>query len=251
MDSEKTNYISQIAKKLEDIGFSEEPGSILYSGNETLVEGDFYFLGDNPGGNTNLSVADDTVMNQLKRADQTFNEYFQGIWKKRNQSPSPPGMATLQLRIKLLFSRLGINLRKTCSSNLIFVRSPVLSELHLNEKMAQERCWEIHQIMLSIVKPKIVIVFGDSSRDFIISKMRIIEESEQYSLPSRKKDYIFKSVKGTVLLNDAGIEHKICLLSMPHLSRFKIDARGDETNSAYDARTALDWMNKQKDRHLS
>ena len=245
------DYISQIAKKLKETGFAEEPGAILYSGNETLVEGDFYFLGDNPGGNTNLSVANDTVMNQLLRKDETFNEYFQGIWKKSNQPPSPPGGATLQLRIKILFSRLGINLRKTCSSNLNFVRSPVLSELHLNEKMTQEKCWEIHQIILSIVKPKIVFVFGDGARDFIISKMKIIEESEPYSLPSRKKEYIFRSVRGTVQVDGSSSEHKICLLSMPHLSRFKIDARGDETNSAYDARTAIDWMNEEKNRYLS
>ena len=251
MGVQMADYISQIAKKLEDIGFSEEPGSILYSGNETLVEGDFYFLGENPGGNTNLSVANDTVMNQLKRTDKTFNEYFQGIWKQRNPSPSPPGGATLQLRIKILFSRLGINLRKTCSSNLNFVRSPVLSELHLNEKMAQEKCWEIHQIILSIVKPKIVIVFGDSARDFIISKMKIIEESEPYSLPSRNKEYIFRSIRGTLQLDSTGSEHKICLLSTPHLSRFKVDARGDETNNAYDARTAIDWMNEEKNRYMS
>ena len=118
--------------------------------------------------------------------------------------------ATLQLRIKILFSRLGINLRKTCSSNLNFVRSPVLSELHLNEKMTQEKCWEIHQIILSIVKPKIVFVFGDGARDFIISKMKIIEESEPYSLPSRNKEYIAKisllsliNAKGSNLLDYA------------------------------------------------
>ena len=244
------DYISQIAKKLKETGFAEEPGAILYSGNETLVEGDFYFLGDNPGGNTNLSVANDTVMNQLLRKDETFNEYFQGIWKKRNQPPSPPGGATLQLRIKILFSRLGINLKKTCSSNLIFVRSPVLSELHLNEKMAQERCWEVHKIMLSIVKPKVVIVFGDSARDFIVSKMKIIEESEPYLLSSRNKDYTFRSVRGTVQLEDSDSQHEICLISTPHLSRFKIDAKGSETNSAYDARTAIDWMNSEKNKYL-
>ena len=41
MGVQMADYISQIAKKLEDIGFSEEPGSILYSGHETLLEGDF------------------------------------------------------------------------------------------------------------------------------------------------------------------------------------------------------------------
>ena len=86
-----TDYISQIAKKLEETGFDREPGSILYSGNETLAKGDYYFLGDNPGGNTNLSVSIDTVMDQLKRTDTSFNEYFQGIWKKRNQAPFPRG----------------------------------------------------------------------------------------------------------------------------------------------------------------
>jgi len=245
-----TDYISQIAKKLEETGFDREPGSILYSGNETLAKGDYYFLGDKPGGNTNLSVSIDTVMDQLKRTDTSFNEYFQGIWKKRNQAPSPPGGAILQLRIKILFSRLGINLRKTCSSNLIFVRSPVLNELHINKDIAEERCWEIHKIMLSIVQPKIIIVFGDNAGDFIISKMKIDEESEPYVLPSRKKDYIFRSIRGTVQLDNPDLEHKICLLSLPHLSRFKIDARGDETNSAYDARTALEWMNEEKTRYM-
>ena len=81
--------------------------------------------------------------------------------------------------------------------------------------------------------------------------MKIIEESEPYSLPSRNKEYIFRSVRGTVQVDGSSSEHKICLLSMPHLSRFKIDARGDETNSAYDARTAIDWMNEEKNRYLS
>ena len=104
--------------------------------------------------------------------------------------------------------------------------------------------------MLSIVKPRIVIVFGDSARDFIISKINIIEESEPYSLPSKNKVYIFRSIRGSVQLDSSGSEHKICLLSLPHLSRFKIDARGAETNSAYDARTAIDWLNEEKFRYM-
>ena len=55
--------LEKISKKLEEIGFDKELGSILYSGNETLTKGNFYFLGLNPGGNTNMSVSEDTVMN--------------------------------------------------------------------------------------------------------------------------------------------------------------------------------------------
>ena len=72
-----------------------------------------------------------------------------------------------------------------------------------------------------------------------------------FSLPSRNKEYIFRSIRGTLQLDSTGSEHKICLLSMPHLSRFKVDARGDETNNAYDARTAIDWMNEEKNRYMS
>ena len=60
------NSLEKISNKLEEIGFDKEPGSILYSGNETLSKGNFYFLGLNPGGNSNLSVSEDTVINQLK-----------------------------------------------------------------------------------------------------------------------------------------------------------------------------------------
>ena len=80
--------------------------------------------------------------------------------------------------------------------------------------------------------------------------MKIIEESEPYLLPSRNKDYIFRSVRGTVQLEDSDSQHEICLISTPHLSRFKIDAKGSETNSAYDARTAIDWMNSEKNKYL-
>ena len=115
------NSLEKISNKLEEIGFDKEPGSILYSGNETLSKGNFYFLGLNPGGNTNLSVSEDTVINQLKKKDSTFNEYFQGVWKERGKQPTPPGQSILQQRIKILFSRLRVDLRKTCSSNLVFV----------------------------------------------------------------------------------------------------------------------------------
>jgi|TARA_B110000263_G_scaffold229733_1_gene223729 hypothetical protein len=245
----KSNIL-RISKKLEEIEFNKEPGSILYSGNETLTEGDYYFLGLNPGGNTNISVSSDTVMNQLRRKDTNFNEYFQGIWKERNKPATSPGMAILQLRIKTLFSRLGIDLRKTFSSNLVFVRSPVLSELHLNWNDAGEKCWEVHKVMLSIVKPKIILVFGDDARDFIRKKM-IVKTSDLWNLESTNKEYIFGCITGSLLVGDSNEQHEVCLISTPHLRRFKIDAKGLETNSAYDARLALNWMDKKIKENLT
>ena len=238
------NSLEKISNKLEEIGFDKEPGSILYSGNETLSKGNFYFLGLNPGGNTNLSVSEDTVINQLKKKDSTFNEYFQGVWKERGKQPTPPGQSILQQRIKILFSRLRVDLRKTCSSNLVFVRSPVLSELHLDWEEAAEKCWEIHKIMLSTVQPKILLVFGDEARDFIQKKMVVIDR-EFFELESQNKDYIFGCIKGSIPIDDLTSLEQVSLISTPHLRRFKIDAKGWETNSAYDTRPAIEWMDEK------
>ena len=37
-------------KKLDSLGISQEKGSIIYSGNEILRKGRFYFMDVNPGG---------------------------------------------------------------------------------------------------------------------------------------------------------------------------------------------------------
>tara|TARA_B100000676_G_scaffold284896_1_gene312983 strand:+ start:569 stop:760 length:192 start_codon:yes stop_codon:yes gene_type:complete len=44
--------IETIKNKLESLGISQEKGSIIYSGNETLKKGRFYFMGINPGGHS-------------------------------------------------------------------------------------------------------------------------------------------------------------------------------------------------------
>ena len=57
----------EIASILEEIGYAGEPGSILYSGDETLKKGENYFLGANPGGHSDerLGKFADTISNQL------------------------------------------------------------------------------------------------------------------------------------------------------------------------------------------
>ena len=48
--------IELIKDKLKEIGFNNQPGSILYSGNETIKKGKFYFLGANPGGHSDQKL---------------------------------------------------------------------------------------------------------------------------------------------------------------------------------------------------
>ena len=57
-------HIQEIEELLKDTGLQSESGSVIYSGNSTLTKGDFYFLGQNPGGNAEV-YARDTILNQL------------------------------------------------------------------------------------------------------------------------------------------------------------------------------------------
>ena len=57
-------HIKNISSLLDQTGLSERPGSLLYSGNETIRKGSYYFLGTNPGGHKDQIT--NSSMNILK-----------------------------------------------------------------------------------------------------------------------------------------------------------------------------------------
>ena len=240
------NTLELIKNKLEEIGFDKEPGSVLYSGNETICKGKFYFLGANPGGHSDQNLGDypDTVINQLLRKNTSpdFNEYFDGKWQKRGSRPSDPGDALLQRRIKFFFNFIGINLKEVLSTNLVFVRSPTLEEFHLSWDDAADKCWEIHKILLSVVKPDIVIAYGSEANEYIKKKINVTRENS-YEVVSINESKFFSIIEGEMSIDS--FNKNVKLISIPHLSRYKINAKGPQFGDAYDTRPALDWIKKK------
>ena len=99
-------HMQEIEELLKDTGLQSESGSVIYSGNSTLTKGDFYFLGQNPGGNAEV-YAGDTIISQLLKSGE-FNEYLEGEWTgKRHQS-----------NILKMFRDLNIDITSTFSTNL-------------------------------------------------------------------------------------------------------------------------------------
>ena len=127
----EADLIKTIEKKLDSLGISQEKGSIIYSGNETLKKGRFYFMGINPGGHSDEDSVkiQDTIKNQLLRENTNFNEYLDGKWKNKNRT-SLPGKSLLQKRIQYLFKKIDINIKDVFSTNLVFIRSSTLDELY-------------------------------------------------------------------------------------------------------------------------
>ena len=85
MEKKLNEIKKEITSILEEIGYAGEPGSILYSGDETLKKGENYFMGANPGGHSDETLGKfaDTISNQLSRKNTSpsFNEYFDASWK--------------------------------------------------------------------------------------------------------------------------------------------------------------------------
>ena len=223
--------IKVIYELLDEGDLLNRSGSVLYSGDETIKDGDWYFLGSNPGGHDDEKGVD-TVKNQLLKFEKpkTFNEYFEGVWTNPHH----------QDNIKLFFDDLNLNLKEILSTNLCFVRSSEESTYtSVYEKKTpkeqrredNEKCWKVHEYLLSEVKPKFIICNGTTSRNFIVkigktgrygkkfkNKMEFTHyEEEIITIGGLKCTFHrgdFHLFRREICLKDIG------LFSVPHLGRY-------------------------------
>ena len=220
--------IKSIKKILIETGLSKRPGSLLYSANHTLKKGDWYFLGSNPGGSSDQfeNTEEDTIENHLLRKKKNFNEFLDGIWFARG-NPQAPGFHIHQRRIKELFAGLSVDLKTVCSSNISFVRTIDEDSYDNNlRKVDEELCWQVHQFILSLVKPKFVICNGKKANDFFQNKM-IVKDYDEIELKPNPQRKICTLTIGAIKTNKLNLE-KVFLFSVPHLSRFSYFPRSSE-----------------------
>ena len=216
------DHISKILKRLEDIGLSDRSGALLYSGNETIKKGDWYFLGSNPGGHEEKFEKEQTVKSQLLKSDSTFNEYFDGEWVSKWKEICPPGQQHHQVNIKNLFVDLGVDLKNTLSTNLCFVRSSMENTYKGSRSRDNELCWSIHEHILSVVAPKYILANGSTARNFI--KKKILQVNPRALVDEEKK--LTENLKctmtiGSLFLRESGVTLKnIKLFSVPHLGYY-------------------------------
>ena len=202
-------HIKKVEQLLKATGLQDESGSVIYSGNSTLREGDYYFLGQNPGGNAEV-YSGDTIISQLLQSGE-FNEYHEGEWTgKKHQS-----------NIVKMFSDFNINLANTFSTNLSFIRSVNTNKYNRNLKNDYKIFWPVHKYCLSVVKPKVIICNGADAREFFIKKMRVFPHTyEERFLERLYRGRRMKciSVRGSLVTHEKKLN--IQLLSVFHLSKW-------------------------------
>lgn len=196
--------IPKVAKiALSDV--LSQSGSILYSSHETLKPGNVYLLGFNPGGEGGSSV-EQSIDSLLSN---TVNAYLDESWDNQN-GVWANGEAPLQKRVQWVLESLGLNPRDVCASNLIFLRSREATDICYS---LAEKCWPVHQAILSIVKPKLIIAFGNSDTSPYGYLHSMFGGKEEF-LPSGHGNW---SIKGFSCKIDG---RPVYVAGLPHLSRY-------------------------------
>ncbi len=219
-------HISEINKIIIKNGLHDRAGSLLYSGYETIKKGEWYFLGQNPGGHADSQDENDKIVKQINRTNKSLNEYFDGQWMSKQGYICSPGSQHHQVNIKNLFSTLDVNLKETCSSNLSFVRSRTTFFYSGSITKDFELCWDVHRYLLNIVRPKNILCNGSKARNFILKKMFGVKHgSHQEKRVSNKLKCYFDV--GNILISDTDEPlMDVRLFSIPHLGIYPFYPEG-------------------------
>ena len=150
-------------------------GGTLYSGVHTLQLGDIYLLGTNPGGG---SDGKKTIAQGLAALQEwSKNEYFDVEWDPKSKA--------LQRNVQALLSALVPAPKAVCASNLVFMRSRrVQGEEGLSDFWGNANvCWPVHEFALNVVRPKLVIAFGNgqlSAYSFLARTLPVLRKHNDF-----------------------------------------------------------------------
>lgn len=184
-------------------------GGILYSASHTLARGDLYILGFNPGGEDGTSPSISQHLATLP--SKTENSYIDETWGDRGDDKK--GQAPLQVRIRKLVECIGADLKNVCASNLIFMQSRKATGIKYPEDA--DACWPVHEKILDIVQPKLIIAFGNSSVSpyrYLFHKLKVVGHED--ILDSGHGSW---KCRGFEALVDG---REVYIAGFPHLSRY-------------------------------
>lgn len=154
--------MSPQAQKIHDLALqclhrhTHRSGAILYSGHQTLRQGEVYFMGLNPGG---VSGTGPKLKEGIEASLTRTNNAYLVPWDNAHVDETGQGETPLQRRVQWLFAQLGLSLPHTLCTNLVFMQSQNDQGIQWQDAMD---CWPVHEAMLSLVKPELILVYGNS-----------------------------------------------------------------------------------------
>lgn len=164
-------------------------------------------MGLNPGGETGTGPRlQESIDASLSR---TVNAYLVP-WENGVHEHDGDGDSPLQRRVQWLFQQLGYDLKRTLCTNLVFLQSK--NEKGITWDDAND-CWPVHEAMLSIVEPRLILVYGNSGFSpygFLHSRYG----GEQCFMNSGHGNWNLKAFKAKINGRDTAV------IGLPHLSKY-------------------------------
>ncbi len=156
----KCDLIDAIAALPGGVDLLKEPGCVLNSGWDTVSPGEIYVLGLNPGGNPENFGS---IASHIEATPGGPWSGYDDCWN------TLPGRHPHQLRAKKYIFTLGFEHRYVLATNAYFTTSKDARDLALiTSRMGWESAnafapyWEVHKLLLSIVRPKLILCLGNS-----------------------------------------------------------------------------------------
>ena len=166
----------------------QESGSVFYSGRAAFSKpAPVYLLGVNPGGSP-ASQQEPRIGTHCRSVlyDENYENwsaYLDLAWGARTEK----GGAPMQRRIAHLFQQLGLDLRKTPASNLIFQRSRDVSAIKKDFLKLADRCWPFHQVVIQALRPKLILCMGKDCSGYVRERLGADEEIDHFKEDNKRQ----------------------------------------------------------------
>ena len=192
-------------------GAADEPGNVIMSRLKTLRKGHFYLMGLNPGG-----IAEGTrTIRQTLRLPTSAQPTG---WRDRVSVLPNDRIAD---RAECILAALSINSSdEPFTTNAVFRRS--VDEKSLKDAWDHwwDEAWPVHQIMLAIVRPRLIVVMGKTAWEMLRTPKRKAGNRYQRleGVPQRGQANEGTLCEGVYLDLGDGLKHCTTLLGLPHFS---------------------------------
>jgi hypothetical protein len=172
-------------KNIADIVYSmpadviDASGAVFYS-SPPAFDGHrpIYILGLNPGGNPEIQ-AENTVRRNFEnweRQTEPYSSYVDEVWEG-----TVAGAHGMQPRIQHLADVLGIDLRLTPASNVVFVRSATEAKLEANKSELLDACWPVHEAVIESLGCRVVICLGSTAGRWVRERLDAKHECDKFT----------------------------------------------------------------------
>jgi len=185
----------------------DQPGSTLFSTPDTLVPGRVMLMGTNPGGSASRETPTIRANLDFRRRNPEHHVYVRSL---------KGTVSKLAKQLQWCVGCFGMDMRRVPAINLTF--GLTIDARSTDYPAGATKCWPIHEWLIQRIQPRVLIVFGNSSR----SPFQFIRS---HVLSSKPKTDDQKSGHGDVRIRSfdcrlAGVDLRV--VGIPHPSRFHI-----------------------------